>query len=135
MRSAKVLFIIILFGCGPAKAQKNTLFPHPDTFTHADTLRGSNTPERAWWDLKYYDLHVKVNPADSTLAGYNGIVYKVLKPASLMQIDLMEPLEADSMVQDGQRLQYRRDGNAFFVDLAKPQETGTTHKIMVYYHG
>ena len=21
------------------------------TFTHADTLRGSITPERAWWDL------------------------------------------------------------------------------------
>lgn len=135
MRSAKVLFIIILFSCQQAKAQKNTLFPHPDTFTHADTLRGSNTPERAWWDLKYYDLHVKVNPADSTLSGYNGIVYKVLKPASLMQIDLMEPLEADSMVQDGQLLQYRRDGNAFFVDLDKPQKTGTIHKIMVYYHG
>ncbi len=135
MRSAKVLFIIILFGCGQARAQKNTLFPHPDTFTHADTLRGSNTPERAWWDLKYYDLHVKVNPGDSTLSGYNGIVYKVLKPESLMQIDLMEPLQADSMVQDGQRLQYRRDGNAFFVNLDKPQKTGAIHKITVYYHG
>lgn len=135
MRSAKVLFIIILFGRGQATAQKNTLFPHPDTFTHADTLRGSNTPERAWWDLKYYDLHVKVNPGDSTLSGYNGIVYKVLKPASLMQIDLMEPLEVDSMVQDGEQLQYRRDGNAFFVDLARPQKAGSVHKIMVYYHG
>ncbi len=135
MRSAKVLFIIILFGCGQARAQKNTLFPRPDTFTHADTLRGSNTPERAWWDLKYYDLHVKVNPADSTLSGYNGIVYKVLKPAGLMQIDLMEPLQVDSIAQDGQQLQFRRDGNAFFITLNKPQKTGAIHKIIVYYHG
>ena len=30
----------------------------PPTFTHADTLRGSNTPERAWWDVTFYDLHV-----------------------------------------------------------------------------
>ncbi|HEY6082791.1 MAG TPA: M1 family metallopeptidase, partial [Chitinophagaceae bacterium] len=43
--------------------------------------------------------------------------------------------EADSMVQDGERLQYRRDGNAFFVDLARPQKAGSIHKIMVYYHG
>jgi len=35
-------------------------------FTRADTLRGSNTPERAWWDVTFYDLHVRVNPADST---------------------------------------------------------------------
>ena len=25
-------------------------------FTHQDTLRGSITKERAWWDLKYYHL-------------------------------------------------------------------------------
>ena len=30
------------------------------TFTHADTLRGSITPERAWWDVVFYDLHVRL---------------------------------------------------------------------------
>jgi len=29
------------------------------TFTRADTLRGSWThAERAWWDVSFYDLHV-----------------------------------------------------------------------------
>ena len=27
-----------------------------------DTLRGSITPERAWWDLTYYHLDIKVEP-------------------------------------------------------------------------
>ncbi|WP_394767404.1 hypothetical protein [Ferruginibacter sp.] len=27
-------------------------------FTHADTLRGSITPERAWWDVQRYDVSV-----------------------------------------------------------------------------
>ena len=36
------------------------------TFTRQDTLRGTITPERAWWDLTYYHLDIKVNPADST---------------------------------------------------------------------
>ena len=28
----------------------------PRQFTHADTLRGSNGPGRAWWDASFYDL-------------------------------------------------------------------------------
>ena len=104
-------------------------------FTRADTLRGSNTPQRAWWDAAFYDLHVKVNPADSSIAGHNTITYRVLKPAREMQIDLQLPLVVDSIVQDGLELSARRDGNAFFVTLVAPQRRGATKAISVYYHG
>ena len=104
-------------------------------FTHADTLRGSNTPQRAWWDATFYDLHVKVNPADSSISGYNTISYKVLKPAREMQIDLQIPLVIDSVVQDGTELSARRDSNAFFITLLNAQRTGATNRISVYYHG
>jgi aminopeptidase N len=106
-------------------------------FTHADTLRGSNTPQRAWWDATFYDLHVKVNPADSSITGYNAITYRVLKraPAREMQIDLQVPLVVDSIVQDGLELSARRDGNAFFVTLIAPQRIGAKKTISVYYHG
>src|SRR5260221_11625099 len=83
---------------------------HP--FTHADTLRGSNTPERAWWDVSFYDLHVSVDPSDSTIRGWNGITYRVLQPSRDMQVDLQEPLQIDSVVQEGRRMAVRRDGNA-----------------------
>jgi len=104
-------------------------------FTHADTLRGSNGPARSWWDATFYDLHVTVNPADSSIRGWNGITYRVLRPASTMQIDLQVPLEVDSMVQGGRKLDYRRDGNAFFVSLPAAQKTGTQRTVTVYYHG
>ena len=104
-------------------------------YTRADTLRGSNTPERAWWDVTFYDLHVRVSPADSSIAGSNGITYRVLEAARDLQIDLQVPLEVDSMVQDGRRLTYRRDGNAFFVRLAGRQRAGDSRTITVYYHG
>jgi len=107
----------------------------PPVFTHADTIRGSNTPERAWWDAAFYDLHVKVNPTDSSVAGYNAITYRVLKPAREMQIDLQMPLVIDSVVQDGTELSARRDGNAFFVTLITPQPLGVKKQISVYYHG
>jgi len=104
-------------------------------YTHADTLRGSNGPARAWWDVQFYDLHTRVNPRDSSITGWNGIVYRVVQPAQLMQIDLQVPLEVDSIVQDRRKLTYRRDGNAFFVTLAARQRVGETRTITVWYHG
>ena len=56
--------------------------------TRADTLRGSITPEREWWDLKFYHLDVNTVPADSCISGYVLIRYDVLKPNNRMQIDL-----------------------------------------------
>jgi aminopeptidase N len=104
-------------------------------FTHADSLRGSNGPGRAWWDVTFYDLHVRVDPADSTIRGQNAIVYRVLAPHDEMQIDLRAPLEVDSIVQRGRVLTYRRDGDALFVTIVAPQSVGQRDTISVYYHG
>jgi aminopeptidase N len=104
-------------------------------FTRADTLRGSNGPARAWWDAAFYDLHVAISPSDSTISGWNGITYRVLEPATGMQIDLQEPLVMDSIVQGGRRLEFRRDGNAFFVSLAEAQRAGDVKTVTAYYHG
>ena len=104
-------------------------------FTHADTLRGSNGPGRAWWDATFYDLHVAVNPADSSIRGWNAITYRVLDPAKVMQIDLQVPLVIDSVVQNGSRLAARRDSNAFFITLQAPQQAGASKTLNVYYHG
>jgi hypothetical protein len=129
------LLTVVVFAVGPASVLSQAVPASPPVFTHADTLRGSNTPERAWWDVAFYDLHVRVNPADSSISGYNAITYRVLKTARQMQIDLQMPLVVDSMVQDGAKLTARRDSNAFFVSLVAPQPVGSTKKISVYYHG
>src|SRR6266850_378422 len=103
-------------------------------YTHADTLRGSNGPARAWWDVQFYDLHVRVNPADSSIAGWNAITYRVLKPGREMQIDLQQPLIMDSIVQGRRRLTFRRDGNAYFVSLGGLLRGGMG-ALTVWYHG
>jgi len=105
-------------------------------FTHADTLRGSITPERAWWDVTFYDLHVTVSPSDSTIRGWNGITYRVVSaPTPEMQIDLQVPLVMDSVLQHGHRLTYRRDGNALFVTADAPETLGSEQTVIAYYHG
>ena len=113
--------------------------PAPRRFTHADTLRGSNTPQRAWWDAVFYDLHVRVNPADSSISGWNGITYRVLAsnaPAGReLQVDLQMPLVVDSMHQDGKAVTYRRDGNAFFAKVPPSSAIGALRTLTVWYHG
>jgi aminopeptidase N len=128
MRRIALLACLLLTPLATAAAQDTV------RFTRADTLRGSIGPGRAWWDVTFYDLHVRVNPADSSISGRNGITYRVLSPAREMQVDLQAPLEADSMVQDGRRVEYRRDGNAFFVTLPAAR-TGASKTLTVWFHG
>jgi aminopeptidase N len=104
-------------------------------FTRADTLRGSITPERAWWDLTYYHLKVRPDARDSTISGSTVIHYKVLKPYQTLQVDLQEPLKVEKVMQDGQTLTFKRDGNAFFIDLNKKQVEGKQESIEVFYSG
>ncbi len=105
-------------------------------FTHADTLRGSVTPERAWWDARHYDLHVAFDIENQGISGRNTITYEVLKnEQARLQIDLMAPLLLDSAVQDGKRLVWQQDGNAYFIQLGSAQEVGSFRKISLYYHG
>jgi aminopeptidase N len=104
-------------------------------FTKQDSLRGSITKERVWWDVKHYSLDVKVNPLDSTITGSNTIQYKVLQPYNVMQIDLQNPMQITKVTQDGVALKYKREGNVFFITLASTQNTGATKEVKVFYQG
>ncbi|MCW3465710.1 M1 family metallopeptidase [Chitinophaga nivalis] len=104
-------------------------------FTKADTLRGTITPQRAWWDVIHYDLHVQVQLTDSTFHGFNTITYKVLKTDSTMQIDLQAPMMIDSVIQDKKSLPVVQEGNAWFVHLSAPQVKDKQKQVTVYYSG
>lgn len=120
--------------CNGIKAQ-NLLKKLENGFSRQDSLRGSITKERAWWDLKYYHLDIKINPLDSTITGSNTIRYQVLEEYNRMQIDLQSPMEIHAVTQDGKALKYTREGNAFFIELVTPQKIGTTKEIIVFYSG
>ncbi len=105
------------------------------TFTRQDTLRGSVTPEREWWDLVHYDLHVKVDPASKTFSGKNTVTYQVLKSAKTMQIDLQPPMKITAVTEDGKPLKVTQEGNAWFISLKKKQVTGAVNAITIAYGG
>ncbi len=104
-------------------------------FTRQDTLRGSVTPERAWWDLAYYHLSLKVDPADSSFSGTNLIEYRVLETGRRMQIDMQPPMRILKVMQNGVEQEVEQDGNAWFVSLSGQQETGTRNSVVVEFAG
>ncbi len=127
MKKITALLSLMLLFCLATFAQ---------TFTHADTLRGSNGPGRAWWDATKYDLHVTFEIADSSISGKNIISYKEILTTNpgFFQIDLQVPMIIDSVIWNagnpssslsegkGRKLPFERDGNAWFIYLDTDKE-------------
>ena len=103
--------------------------------THQDSIRGTITPEREWWDLTHYHLDIEVNPKDSSITGSNTIEYKVLRNHQIMQVDLQAPLIFVKAIQNGKKQEVKQNGNAYYITLSENQEIGTTQKIQVFYQG
>ncbi len=110
-------------------------FSQEKQFTHQDSIRGSITSERIWWDLKHYDLDIAIDIENKSLNGSNIITYEVLESNFIMQIDLQPPLEITSVTQNGKSLSYIRNGNAFYITLSDKQNIGDENSIKVFYEG
>ncbi|MBK8557339.1 MAG: M1 family metallopeptidase [Lewinellaceae bacterium] len=122
-----MLLALLVLGPGTLAAQN---------FTHDDTLRGSITAERAWWDLMHYNLSVKVDVDKKTISGNNQIRYKVLGAGNAMQVDLQPPLQLEKAVQNGRELPIRKIGtNAYLLDMMEPQVPGELKTVTVWYSG
>jgi aminopeptidase N len=126
----KIVFTVIVTLLLQFKVSSQT-----PVFTRQDTLRGSITPERSWWDLIYYHLDIVVNPSDSTINGTNTVTYRVLKPSGIMQIDLQEPMKLTNAVLNNKPLKFTRDGNVYWLEIEGEQEMGKVYSIILTYGG
>ncbi len=107
-------------------------------FTKADTLRGSITPERAWWNLQHYDIQVRPNLVDKTIEGSVKIQFKIIKQGKRMQIDLQQPLMIDSVFYIGkkrQALNFTRQANVAMINMPLGIKANTEGLVQIYYHG
>ncbi len=103
--------------------------------TRQQMLRGSITPEREWWDLQQYKLAVEVFPESKSLQGSNEISFKALRPGSTLQIDLQTPLEITEVSQGDVALDYQREGNVYWIQLAEELGAGDESQISISYAG
>ncbi len=107
-------------------------------YSHADTLRGSLSPERTWWDVQRYELAIKPDFVSKSLSGSNEIVYKVVRANSgsiRMQIDMAAPLDIDSVRYNGQHLlKFSKEGSVWYIEVPAQQKS-KTNSVLIYYHG
>ncbi|WP_139957936.1 M1 family metallopeptidase [Flavicella sediminum] len=122
-------FFILFFSILISNAQEKNVF------TQQDSLRGSITEERIWWDLKHYDLSIQVNIQDKFISGSNCIRYEVLRENRWMQIDLQAPMLITKVVQKGKVLKVRQVGNAHYIYLNNRQRKGKVDSLTVYFEG
>jgi aminopeptidase N len=128
--------------CAQPLSQKNK-------FTRQDTLRGSITPERSWWDVVSYNIFVVPDYKNKSIKGWNQISFDINSDGKnrKMQIDLQQPMIIDSIVFENKRIKtYKRNGNVYLIDfgtykfkvartLLKKNTPVPLHSIKIYFHG
>ena len=108
---------------------------YAQNFERKDSLRGSITKERAWWDLLHYDIEVTIDINKKSISGKNTIQYKVIEAASVIQIDLQDPMKLSVVRQDGVFLAYKREHSSYFIKLKKPQVQGSIEELSIEFEG
>ncbi len=122
-----ITILLLILGFQQLSAQEN--------FTRKDSLHGSLRPERTCYDVMRYDLNIKINPTEKSIVGYNDISFKVVENTSKIQLDLFENMNIDSIVFNSQKLKYKREFNAVFVDFTNTLNKNSDQKIRFYYSG
>lgn len=107
-----------------------------DDFTRSDSLRGTLSPERSWWDVLRYDISIKPDAEEKSITGVNEIKYKVVKGDHplIMQIDLQKPMKIDSIFLNDLKGDFKSDGNAWFIPVSR-QKKASINSLKVYFHG
>jgi aminopeptidase N len=134
----KKVDLIILFAfaftffCHNAHAQ---LTQQSIKYAKADTLRGSLSKERTWWNVLHYTIAVEPNFEQKTIKGKVDMRFAVLENGTTMQIDLQEPMKITKVALGDVPLTYTRDGNAFFISFDKALQKNNTATLSIYYEG
>ncbi len=134
MNSRIIICFFVLLVCGKYSFSQTKA---AKVFTKEDTLLGSNTVYRNWWNVTHYDISVKPDYATKTISGNSIMTYQIVKDSLLfmMQIDLQEPLQVDSLFFDKTKFtDYQKAGNRYMLSLPK-SEKQSIHHAQVFYHG
>jgi aminopeptidase N len=100
-----------------------------------DSLWGSITPERAWWELGYYHLDMQVFPDKKFISGTNTLRFTVIDSVQEMQIDLQAPMKLKDAVFAGESLPIRYLKDFHYINIPDSLVIGNVYEIILIYEG
>jgi len=119
--------LLLILGLLSIESQAQIL-NNKQEFTRQDTLRGSNTKYRDWWDVKHYKVSVESDFKSKSIKGNTTIQFDVVKKSDTneLQIDLQQPMELNSVKINGKTVKaWASDGNVIFINVSsKLKATG-----------
>lgn len=111
-------------------------------FTLEDTLKGSNTPERSWWDVQHYTIALHtINSETKSINGTVTIDFKVVKEGNhTMQIDLQYPLTIDRVTTNrndtDKTVSFKRiTPNVYHLQFPETNDIHTYKQVTIHYSG
>lgn len=130
----KKLSYTLLFASGLAFGQ---FFEKPETFTKQDTLKGSNTKFRNFWDVKKYELSLEPNFEQKSIKGTNKISFEITKDVAnpTFQIDLQKPMKADKVEGSLPIADFKQEGDFIWITTNKNFKKGEKYTIDITYSG
>src|SRR5688572_24284014 len=131
------VFAFVFYSCAITQPLNNK-----EIFTRADTLRGSITPERAWWNVLRYDVEVTPDYNKKSITGKTTIHYKIVQEnhTDYMQLDLQQPMRIDTIYYDNKLYinypgkPYTNEGNVWHIPLPKAP-LNSNHSLTIVYSG
>ena len=101
---------------------------------------GPLMPEQAAYDVKSYDLALRVNPGDKSIKGTLTTEARIVHPTEWFVLDLDEPLTVESVytpLGNGQNepLEFERRGGKIWITFPLTKQPGEAIKVSVDYGG
>jgi aminopeptidase N len=96
------------------------------------TLQSKDT---ALYDVKHYDIHVKVEPDKQYISGYNTILCKVQKSTDVVYFDLAPNMSISRIAVENTSLVFIRKQNKVIVTLAKSALVNQLIPVTIYFEG
>ncbi|TXF79028.1 M1 family metallopeptidase [Chryseobacterium sp.] len=105
-------------------------------FTKEDSLKGSDTKFRNFWDVKKYELSVEPYFEKRSVSGTNTITFEITKDISrpVFQIDLQQPMDY-KIIGGGNKLSSRREGDFIYIDADRSYKKGEVHSFTIQFSG
>lgn len=115
-----------------------SLLGHAQTFSKKDTLKGSETQFRNFWDVKKYLVEVEPNAENQSVKGKNRIEFIITKDVinPTFQIDFQQPMKVEELSNsfDKNKL-FKRDGDFIFLETKKAFKKGEKYFIDITFSG
>jgi len=101
-------------------------------YSKEDSIRGSINEYRAY-DVRYYNLDLKINPETKSIAGSVIINLDATIDQSKVQVDLFENLKVLAISLNEKSVKYEHNKNAIFIDCKLKK--GEQYKLRISYEG